>query len=433
MVGGSPKRQAKGGERGQLVPLLGIGIVALLGMTALSVDLGYYRYQQRAEQSAADSSAIAGAIRLNYPNAVNSDSPTMVARAVASSAPYGYVDDSTAANVVAVSTNPPTPTRPGATPYPANTAVEVVIKKLQPNFFSAIFGSQTTVGARAVAVAVVDKSSCLYQLQTGANSGFLTFKGNKPFDLRHCGVSANGPIDDGGSFTSTTTTVEHLDTINNIPAPPTITSVLPRAVTDPCFKILSCKYLSTQQPFQATPPNPIDASVTSIVNPNTTNPYANPVYVTNCCAAATTFPPGIYYVYQGNQTTMGPLYGTGVTIVNVDGNLNEGGLGTGASTITAPTTGPTAGMAYYHPASAVNQGCTLNGGGNNTSLFAGIFYSPNSQCTINGGTVTFSYVVIGSLRDNGGGTGSGIIVDPGISPGTTPSNSGFETKVVIDQ
>lgn len=420
-------------QRGQMLPLLAIGIFAVMGMTALSVDLGYWRYQQRLEQSAADSAAVAGAIRLNYPTAASSDSPTVVAQAVASSPPFGYTDDGTNNNVVAVSTNPPTPTRASATPYPANTAVEVIIRRKQPTFFARLLGStQPTVSARAVAVAAVDTSSCLYQLQTGANSGFLTFKGSKPFDLRKCGVKANGPIDDGGGFSSTTTTVEHYDTINHIPSPPTVTTVLPRAVTDPCFKIISCRYLSGKEPFAASPVAPLDASLGVVTNPNIVNPYANPVYVTNCCASATTFSPGIYYVYQGSASQMGPIYGSGVTIVNVDGNLYEGGLGTGASTISAPTSGPTAGVAYYHPFYATNQGCTLNGGGNNTSVFDGIFYSPASQCTINGGSITFSYVVIGSLRDNGGGSGSGIIVDPTLSV-VTPNNVGLPTHVIIDQ
>ena len=52
--------------------------------------------------------------------------------------------------------------------------------------------------------------------------------------------------------------------------------------------------------------------------------------------------------------------------------------------------------------------------------------------TLYGGSITFSYVIIGSLRDNGGGGGSGIVVDPTLSV-ATPNNGGLPTHVVIDQ
>ena len=41
--------------------------VVLMGMTALAVDVGYWRNQQRLEQTAADAAAIAGADELGYP------------------------------------------------------------------------------------------------------------------------------------------------------------------------------------------------------------------------------------------------------------------------------------------------------------------------------------------------------------------------------
>ena len=59
-------QQRRSGERGQILPLVAVGMITLMGMVSLAVDAGYWRYQQRLEQSAADSAAIAGAIRLNY-------------------------------------------------------------------------------------------------------------------------------------------------------------------------------------------------------------------------------------------------------------------------------------------------------------------------------------------------------------------------------
>ena len=45
-------------QRGQVYPLFGLLLVALLGFAALSIDMGYYRYQQRLQQTATDSAAV---------------------------------------------------------------------------------------------------------------------------------------------------------------------------------------------------------------------------------------------------------------------------------------------------------------------------------------------------------------------------------------
>ena len=65
-------------------------MVVLMGAASLAVDVGYWRYQQRLEQSAADSAAIAGATELAY-TAAN------VATAAKAKTPRGTAIPTTAA------------------------------------------------------------------------------------------------------------------------------------------------------------------------------------------------------------------------------------------------------------------------------------------------------------------------------------------------
>jgi len=58
-------------ERGQILPLFVLLLVPLLGISAMAIDIGYLRYLQNIEQTAADSAAVAGATELNYPAAAD--------------------------------------------------------------------------------------------------------------------------------------------------------------------------------------------------------------------------------------------------------------------------------------------------------------------------------------------------------------------------
>ncbi len=410
-------------ERGQMLPLIAFGIVAILGMVSLVVDVGFWRYQQRLEQSAADSAAVAGAIRLNY--ATNSAStPQLVAQAAA--AQNGFQDDGGIGKVVVTVNVPPQPNTPphaGATAYPANTAVEVIVKKQQKQFFSGIFGSSYGSGsARAVAVAQPDVSACLVQLTVEDGSG-VTVKGNKPLQTVNCGVLANGTID-VPSFLGTTSVgywaPDNPDGVNftgavSIPAP----------ATDPCPRIPGCAYLAAQPIPTLNQYTVIDASKNSSIAVPQGQTYAE---VDNCCSS-NQFGPGLYYVYGGIS---GAVQGDGVTLVNVDGAFTASGLGSGHPYFSAPASGPTAGIAFYQPPSNTNE-ITLNGGGNGTSEWDGAFYAPSASFTSNGGSITFAFLIVGDVRLNGGGSKKGLVVDPTLGGLTSILQSAFPTHVELSE
>jgi hypothetical protein len=98
--------------------------------------------------------------------------------------------------------------------------------------------------------------------------------------------------------------------------------------------------------------------------------------------------------------TSSSVSGTGVTIYNggtsgltYNGNVNV--------VLSAPTTGPTAGMVFYQPPSN-SAGFTKNGAAG-TVNFTGGFYAPTSDMTFNGQLPSITLLVINSIRMNGGG------------------------------
>ncbi|GAC1417528.1 MAG: pilus assembly protein TadG-related protein [Vulcanimicrobiaceae bacterium] len=418
-------------QRGQLLPLLAFGIVALLGMASLAVDVGYWRYQQRLEQSAADSAAVAGAIRLYYPTTPANPAPTEVTLAArTAAADNGFVDDGSAGNLQVTVNSPPAVNVPpvaGATPYPANSAVEVIIKKAQPQFLSGIFGnSNPSVGARAVAVMQADVKVCLYQLGLqDTYGGELAITGNKTAKIINCAVATNGNVSVPG-FDWTTTGLNWYGA-----SPPSIGSFdpskvhqLPSPTVDPCFKIAACAYLQKQ----AIPPSMSAVDVSSMSS------YSAPAapgfaVIKGCCPYGTTLGSGLYYVFGG---VSGTVRGDGVTIVNVDGPMTASGLGAGHPYYTAPTSGPTAGIAYYQPPSNTND-VTLNGGGNGASQWAGVFYAPSAHITANGGGVTFAFLVINGILQHGGGSSQGIVVDPTLNNQVPLDRGTFATHVVLSE
>ena len=79
------------GERGQILPIVALALVALLGISAFAIDVGYAYYAKRQLQAATDAAALAGA----------QDLPT-VATAKATAATYAAAN--TPANVTATYT-----------------------------------------------------------------------------------------------------------------------------------------------------------------------------------------------------------------------------------------------------------------------------------------------------------------------------------------
>ncbi len=374
------------------MPLFAFGLVAVLAMIALAVDLGYWRYQQRLEQSAADGAAIAGSIRTYYPTTAGTPAPIEVTAAAQRDAgKNGFADDGGTGNLTVTVNDPPL----SGSHTAESTAVEVIIRKQQPNFFANIFGGNQVVMARAVAIHTPDDDpACFYQVNA---SSYLTLNSGS-IDAIDCSVSTNGPVTVGGMFLA-----NGLAWYGN--TPPILSfsgpvSHLPTPVGDPCLKIAGCAYLSSQV-IPATPPAGAVVDAATL-----TAPGGGSLSVKGGITQATTLNPGIYYIYGGISAS---IVGAGVTVVNVDGPFTVSGSGS-TPVISAPATGPSAGVAYFQPPSNTSQ---FTGNGTPT-IWNGLYYAPTSFFQSHGKLDYYAELVIGGIDITGNKL---LIVNPSLGPG----------------
>jgi hypothetical protein len=368
----------RSGERGQVLPLFALALVVLFGAAALAVDVGYWRYQQRLAQSAADSAAIAGAGELAYPAAAD-----VAAAAASDASANGFTDDGGAS--VAVTVNNP----PAAGAYSGNAqGVEVVIRKKLPSFFNGVFGMQQWISVRAVALLNTNGIYCIYAL---AGDIDLRGGGRGGITAPTCGLITNQDLVVTGQANVDAVTIGYVGDGPGGGSYPLAQPMKSVPVSDPCQTIAGCAYLadltlnhpgilhSGCQPFPA-------------ANPLPPGEYCVPL------SGSLTLSPGLFVLDQG--MTSGDITGSGVTIYNggtggltYNGNVNV--------ILSAPTTGPTAGMVYYQAPG--NTGSFTKNGAAGTVDLTGGFYAPSCDFTFNGQLPSVTLLVAKSIRMNGGG------------------------------
>jgi hypothetical protein len=162
-------------------------------------------------------------------------------------------------------------------------------------------------------------------------------------------------------------------------------------VTDPCQTITGCAYLTD---LTQNHPGILHSGCQPFPGPTPLPPGEYCVAL----SGSLTLAPGLFVLDQG--MTSGDVTGNGVTIYNAgtagltyNGNVNV--------ILTAPTTGPTAGMVYYQPPSNPG-GFTKNGAAGSVNITGG-FYAPSSDFTFNGALPSITLLVAKSIRMNGGG------------------------------
>jgi Putative Flp pilus-assembly TadE/G-like len=371
-------RRARESERGQVLPLFAVALVLLLGAAALAVDVGVWRYQQRLMQSAADSAAIAGAGELAYPAAAD-----VTAAAQSDATANGFTDDGGTTVQVTVNSPPSTGNYSGRT-----DAVEVVIRKKQSSFFGGVFGIAQWISVRAVARADTNGIYCVYAL---AGDIDLRGGGRGGIEAPTCGLITNQDLVVTGQATVDARTIGYVGAGPGGGSYPLAQPMKSVAVTDPCQTIAGCAYLAD-----------LTANHPSLLHTGCrTYPAANPLPPGEYCvpiSGNTVLSPGLFVLDQG--LTSGNVTGTGVTIYNA----GTGGLtfnGNVDFEVSAPTTGPTAGMVYYQPPSDTAS-FTKNGAAGTVNLVGG-FYAPSCDFTFNGNLPSITLLVAKSIRMNGGG------------------------------
>ena len=382
----------KNDERGQVLIITALCIVAFIGFLGLSVDVGALFYAKRQMQAAADAAATAAAIEYLHSDYVN-NLATAKSGAITAGVNAAKANDvsfgSALSAAVSVNANASSPAAhkgcSGSTCY-----FEAIITKQNPTLFYSVFlglwkgsgSGNLTVAARAVAGTPGVSQNCGFV--TGSSGATLTVKGNWKIQAS-CGIYINSNStaveDDTGKAAKSGIDATSIELVGPAPnditkasgSTATITQVLPQTI-----------------PFENLPaPSPSGCVAKSSLSGNITpGCYSGNLTIGSATMAAGT------YIFTGNVTINGTLTGTGVTIDMDSGSLTVK-PGNSSMDISAPTSGTYNGILIYQPSKNSNQ---LNmQAGSSSGNFTGYIYAPSA---------TFS------MQDNGGGLSvSGLIVN----------------------
>ena len=391
------ERLTRSGGRGQVLPLVALALTFLFGAATLAIDVGYLRFKQRVQQSATDSAAIAGANELTY-----IPSTRVFTGAKMDAALNGYTDGS--AKVTVTVYNPPK-----SGPYTGvATAVEVIIQNTEPVFFWGIFGvNNLPISTRAVAALAPARQGCVYALK-----GDITLNGGGGGGINAptCGIETNGNLNVTGQANVDARFIGYL---GNGPGGGTYPEGQPTLLTipiaDPCYnknEFPNCAALASQDVSQV----PCVDGGTLNMNALPPGRYCNANTFRGVITSITLAPTAnnALYVFDKVFPTMS-MSGPGATIYN---NTGKGVTWNGNINVkvTAPTSGPTSGIAYFQPAS--NSGAIIKNGQAGVVDFEGAFYAPTAPVTMNGNLPSVSLFVAGSIRMNG--SGMNVASSPGL-------------------
>gem|GEM_PF-938651 len=161
-------------QAGQVVIVVAVGMLALVGLTALAIDVGYIQHEKALLQNAADSAAIAAAWAL-------SEGQDWQSAGLNSASLNGFTNG---VNGVSVSLNQPTSGQ-----YAGSQYVQAVVALNQPTFFMRAFGIDSLPLAATAIAEVGNNRSCVFILDPSA-AGALTVNTGASLDSR-CGIIVN--------------------------------------------------------------------------------------------------------------------------------------------------------------------------------------------------------------------------------------------------
>ncbi len=368
---------------GQVMVLICVALVAIVGMIAVVADFSFMQDQKNMMQTAADSAAMAGAEELNYGD--------LAAAGKADAASNGYTDGQ---NGVTVAVNNP----PSTGPNTANTAyVEAIVTMPEPTYFLRVLGvSSISVSARAVAYQG-GGPNCIYVMDPTASSA-MSISGSAVIQSG-CGLlvdssASNGLAANGGATITAPTigVVGGYTSDSNVSFTPTPkTGVI--AASDPLAYVQaptvgSCAHTnfslngvgSSGSPYQLYP-----------------GTYCGGISVNG--NSWLNFNPGTYVLAGGGMLIRSGavMTGTGVTFYNTTGTGGYGPIalsGSATVNLSAPTSGPLAGILFFQDRSIPSSAAGSTITGNSSSSFDGALYFPTTQVTYSGNSSVNGYSIV---------------------------------------
>lgn len=366
-------------ERGAVAPLVALLLTVLLGFAGLGFEVGLWHLEKRRIQGAADAAASSAATAM-----IKGQNETDQARAVA--ATFGYQHG---LNGVTVAVNRP-PTR--GSKAGISQAVEVIIVKDQQPLLAGLFvEGPVGIGGRAVAsVEGTGGEFCVLALEVTAQATVLT--GSAWLNIPTCGLGVNSANNRALRMTGSSridashvsivggyqTTGSAIINTTQTPGPATGQAPLADPYADlqvPSFA--GCNYNNFS----------LSGSNNKTIQPGV---YCNGIKVTG--SGDVTLTAGTYIVDRGafDASGSGTIKATGpVTIVLTSSTgSNHAKLSISGSTkmdLTAPSTGPLAGMVIFQDRNASSSGDNRLTGSSIQNL-TGAVYFPRQELTWTGST-----------------------------------------------
>ena len=365
-------------EQGQAIVLIALAIIGMVSLTALAIDGGLAFADRRHAQNAADTAAMSAAL-----SKLRGHNPNTAALTIASA--NGY-DNNGTSNTVTVTTSA---TPDGECPE-TGTDITVEITSSIDTAFAPVIGrdqltSSVVATSRACDIHTVGgaplyNGSSVFATKSGSCNGAsgssILVSGSS--SLQIWGGNMGSASTDGGCLNLKGGEAQ----LKKQESGSACADIITAASSGGTFKSLKgqdgCGKVRYSQTFDEPP---ADLGITCSGNPPTSGTTLSPGnYVSTPSKpfpyGARTLSPGTYCItgdfdMNGNDK----LTARGVTIV-----MNTGGIkwnGNMEMDISAPTSGPYAGLVVYAPPSNTSQ-MTINGSGN--VKMSGTFLTQNAPC-----------------------------------------------------
>lgn len=355
-------------ERGAVVVIVAFVLPVAIGAMGLGAETGYWYFQQRDLQHVADLATHAAGVRKR-----SGDDTSAITQAAATvAANSGFTSTS---GTMQVNTPPATGAHAGD-----SNAVEVVLGKQLPRFFSVIFdNSAVAIDARAVAVLAEGSRACVLALSPAAPAA-VTVSGSAEVELEGCDVASNSLASD--AFYMQGTAAEFAADCVHTVGEAQVTTKLELSeceAVDEYAPVVPDPYADIEEPVLngACEDGTVGKSQgTTVVTP--TNNHPSGVPSARYCGGLTVkgdvvFKAGLYIIDGGTFTINGnaSVSGEGVTFY-LTGGASLKFNGTAEIDLSAPTSGPYSGLLFFGDRGDSGVTHTING--NAESELTGAIY-----------------------------------------------------------